>query len=284
MRDTRPSTEQELTSSGNPPAAAHIHPPPRTSPLKLPPPESFLTSRMSPAAPSDTPIPDPGPTSAHRDARYLAVLDTLLEVSASIARRLQQQADAPDPPTQANSALVEDFERLSRAVRRNMLLARHIQSPAAADPAPAPHTHARKQIIRGVEDAIHHKVPGEHAETLHAELLERLDAPDFDEDIGHRPIPDIITDICRDLGLNNASGLNLYKRRTPADIALLSQRAARNSTPARAHLSSPHHRPAAPLASRASQPRQQSTGSDPPQPAGNNGIALLERALRVSTA
>jgi hypothetical protein len=85
---------------------------------------------------------------------------------------------------------------------------------------------ARRRIIRAVEDAIQRDAPDDEADSLHAEFLERLDAPDIEDDIADRPVAEIIADICHDLGLAPFPALRLWKRRTPADIALLCARAA----------------------------------------------------------
>ena len=71
------------------------------------------------------------------------------------------------------------------------------------------------------------------AEALHAELYERLDTLDLDDDIDTLPIADIIAAIRRDLGIAahiNSRGISPWKRRTPADVHDLCARAARSST------------------------------------------------------
>ncbi len=89
----------------------------------------------------------------------------------------------------------------------------------------------RKQIIRDIEDTIHREAHGRKAETeaLHAELYERLDTLDLDDDIDTMPIADIIAAIRRDLGINphiNSRGISPWKRRRPADVQALCARAA----------------------------------------------------------
>ncbi len=107
------------------------------------------------------------------------------------------------------------FDRLARTVRRCIVLARRLDDPVAH--AGSSRVAARRRIIRAVEDAIEYEGKGDKAESLHAGFLERLDAPDVDEDI--------IADICHDLGLATLPGLRLWKRRMPADIAVLCERA-----------------------------------------------------------
>jgi hypothetical protein len=80
---------------------------------------------------------------------------------------------------------------------------------------------ARRRIVREVEDAIQRTVGDAEAAILHADLIDRLDGPDLDDDIDTRPIADIIADICRDLGLAAMPGTHPWKRRTAADVAAL---------------------------------------------------------------
>ncbi len=196
---------------------------------------------------------------------YTRVLHELIDVGVEIARTLPAQAraqaadgahaepgaataapgrDEPKddtPPAPTDIALA--YDRITRAVRRTILLARKLTEPApapdtAAAQAAARHRVAsRKRIIREVEDAIGRATQGSathtRAETLHAELLDRLDGPDLDEDIGHRPAADIVADICRDLGIAAAYGANPWRRRTPTDIEILCARAAAPAVAAR---------------------------------------------------
>ncbi len=117
------------------------------------------------------------------------------------------------------------FERVARAVRRTIRMARWLDEPVRAFDARA-RVAARKQIIRAVEDRIDRVVDEDRAECAHAELLERLDAPELDDDIAGRPVGEIIADIVRDLGLETWSGHRPWVRRRPADVAALHARAA----------------------------------------------------------
>ena len=63
-------------------------------------------------------------------------------------------------------------------------------------------------------------------EALGNELLERLDAPDLEDDIAGRPVAAVIADICRDLGLASIPNARVWKRRTPGDVEALCARAA----------------------------------------------------------
>ena len=73
----------------------------------------------------------------------------------------------------------------------------------------------RREVIRRVEDKIQQRVAGDDAERLERELYERLDAPDFEEGLDDRPVEEIITDLCHDLGVDNPHNLKAWKRRSP---------------------------------------------------------------------
>ncbi|HEY0205118.1 MAG TPA: hypothetical protein VGC15_13330 [Acetobacteraceae bacterium] len=230
---------------------------------------------MSAAAPQATPPNDPGPPSADPRGHGQA-LDELIRMGTAIARVLHAQAlaqaahqptpspkqpapgqhaastpqpmDAPStpPPTPdlpAANALIRTaaaFNQIARCVRRCVALAQTLDHPKQPARIPAQHrTAARKRILRAVEDAIQRPPDApdlDDPDTLHAELLDRMDAPDLDDDIASRPVEDIIRDILRDLGIAALMGTRPWKRRTPAHIAELCTRAA---APSRASQSSP---------------------------------------------
>ena len=78
--------------------------------------------------------------------------------------------------------------------------------------------------MREVEDTIQRKAQGREADSLHAEMLERLDS--LDEAIDDRPIAELISDICHDLGIAHLPGSHPWQRGTLADVAALHLRAA----------------------------------------------------------
>ena len=192
------------------------------------------------AAPNDPGQPA-APTHPHRQA-----LDDLITMGTDLARALHRQAliqaeaaqaalppqptpHVPDePPATALVTLTTAFDRIARAVRRCVALAQHLARPPAPARDLAQHrAAARKQVIRAIEDTIYRTAhEGDRAETLNAELRDRLDDPDLDWDLAHRPIPDIIAEIRRDLGLAAPPGDHAWRRRTPADIQDLHARAA----------------------------------------------------------
>ena len=150
-------------------------------------------------------------------AFYRGVLHELIDMGMDLARAVH--AEAKDQPTPEATA---SFDRIARAVRRTVLLARKLDE---LPPRPT-RTEARREIIRRVEDRIQRRDNPE-ADQLRAEFAERLDAPDLQADLRRRPLDAIIDDICRDLGLETSYGAHPFQRRTPGDVARLLARAAR---------------------------------------------------------
>jgi len=201
--------------------------------------------------PAPAHLEDPSGQQAADTQFYREVLHDLIIMGTDLARIVHAQAaaapqPAPQPPA-PNPAPPPDltipFDRIARAVRRSVALARTLSDPAPPARDPAQHrAAARKRLIREVEDTIQRTADeGDHAETLNAELRDRLDAPDLDDDLTNRPVAEVITEICRDLGLDAFPGTHPWKRRTPADIAQLCARAAAPSRPRQ-----PGHAPYAP--------------------------------------
>ena len=193
---------------------------------------------MSPA-PSH---PEPADRASQRDEDaqyYREVLHELIEIGTDIARAVHRQTTAaPAPaPEQASQPAPDPsiaFDRIARTIRRTIALARKLSEPAPLNPAQGTQQRrraARKQIIREVEDTIHREAHGREAEaeSLNAELYERLDTLDLDDDIDTLPIAEIIAAIRRDLGIDphiNSRGISPWKRRTPRDVRDLCARAA----------------------------------------------------------
>ena len=190
--------------------------------------------------------PAPKPTQHADDAAYYrAVLHELIDLGTDLARTVHAQAQAASPAEAP--ALLASFERIARTVRRTVLLAQATAeratrpatrpaplrtASATPDPLQDP-VHALRHVIRRVENSIErHTAPGhpprhtpEHADRLHAELLERVERPEFAHDLMSRPMADLIDEICTDLGLDNRPGQPPWPRRTPHDLAMLHARA-----------------------------------------------------------
>ncbi len=96
-------------------------------------------------------------------------------------------------------------DRLARSVRRSVALLRRIEAGwpragSARDRADDRAAMVRRQVARGVGEAIRHQADGEAAERLFDELAERLDELDLAE-TGAMPVAEVIAKICRELGL-----------------------------------------------------------------------------------
>lgn len=174
--------------------------------------------------PADEPTPDhptQGDIQQRIDAALLQLVDLGTALLAAVTAKVAAGADLAE--------LVPHYDTIGRGIRKTALLVRHLSRPAPAAAAPKAEPKpdrvgARKRILREVEDAIHAKARGPAADDLRAELAERLDSPDLEHDIEARPIPDIVRDICRDLGVLGMNGQ--FLRRTPQDIQDLCTRAA----------------------------------------------------------
>ena len=117
------------------------------------------------------------------------------------AARMTEDGESAGPG--ALPALIAAFDRVSRSVRRTAGLARRLDDEAVGV-EDGRRVAARRRIIRVLEDAIERQAPNAAAEArLHEELVERLDGPDLDDDVGVRPVDDIIEELCRDLGLRD---------------------------------------------------------------------------------
>jgi hypothetical protein len=170
--------------------------------------------------------PPPATTSHQQD-----MLNDLANLGHRLARLVVEQAEAGTIPALKASVA---FDNVTRSIRRCLWLAHELAKPAKTTNRIA----ARKRILRQVEDAIQRNTEDDAAEVLHEELRDRLDSPDLDDEIGARPIDDIIADIVRDLGLASTMGITPWKRRTPADLEILSAHAAQH--PRRHHQASPN--------------------------------------------
>ncbi len=210
---------------------------------------------------------------------YRRVLHELIDMGIDLARAVHQHATAQADPAEpadgpdATAALdaAAAFDRISRAVRRTVALARKVAEPLpprAATGSSRDRAAARRRIIREVEDVIQRTVSGAEAEALGAELSERLDAPDLEDEIDGRPVAEVIADICRDLGIAVTLGAHPWQRRTPRDIEALCASATQ-----------PRAAPSSIVAHAA--PDRTETGTDPPSPPRDAGADLLRFTFPV---
>jgi hypothetical protein len=190
---------------------------------------------------------EPDAAAAQRAAHaqyYLRVLHRLIDIGVTLAEQVEQQAlpktgaavlgcDETGAALKPSPELTQAYERVTRSIRRSIMLARAIEAPAPVRDTGAQdqsRIRARKRIIRTVEDTIERVTEADSDDTrgdaLRAEMFERLDRPDMDDDIDHRPLEEIIDEIRHDMGLTGSRDSHHWKRRTPADVALLYTRAA----------------------------------------------------------
>ncbi|MGI4955024.1 MAG: hypothetical protein ACRYGM_24730 [Janthinobacterium lividum] len=250
-----------------------------------------------------SPSPAPGPTEDDA-AFYRAALHDMIGLAADLARRIHAAAiaapaiplpgspaprspaaDGPaanSPPALSLEQASIALDRTARIVRRCVLLAQRLHQPQpACAPTPAPEdaeqarTAARAKIIRGVEDAIHRATRDAPARqpALAAELSERLDHPEFADDLVTRPVAELIEEIARDLGIAMQGRSFVWCRRTPADLADLAARArgparAPGSAPGQAQAPAPGQAQARPPAEPG--PLPQTAGERPGERAGES--------------
>ncbi len=251
--------------------------------------------RAAKPIPAD-PVAPPAPVTAEdaqEDAQHRRVLALLVELGATLAQEIAAAPATPEPV----AARAEAFERVGRATRRAILVARHVAQQiaqrAAATPVPAPtltpaqrRTAARARLIREVQDTIQTKARPADADALRAELIDRLDAPELDADLLNRPVADLIADFLRDLGLAHPPGARPIGRRTPADIARLNLLAALPPGQAAATAATfprpePPRRPAPPPPPSA--PKRSWRDKPPPDPeTGIRPDSLLASLLKTS--
>ncbi len=159
---------------------------------------------------------------------YRRILRHMIDVGDGLLGMVEEEAtahQAANPATSPPEHVSVAYERITRSMRRTILLAQRLDEPTRK-PSSRQRIDARKRIIRDVEDVIQRKAPEDQQEPLHAELLERLDRPELDDEIADRSITEIVTDICRDFGIAALPGSHPWKRRIPHDIAILNARAA----------------------------------------------------------
>jgi hypothetical protein len=161
---------------------------------------------------------------AVRAERRLAMLGELAAIGMRLAREVERQAlgEALDGGSetmrggvarpQADMGLV--FSRISRAVRQTLALEARLDEEAAVEVVrvsqaqksreAARRREVRKQkerVRRHVDDAIAANDDGRDAEGLRLELDERLEDPDYEDELGGRPIGVIVAGICGALGV-----------------------------------------------------------------------------------
>ena len=169
-------------------------------------------------------------TPTELDQAHQRALAMLVDIGTSLA--IECKTPTQSAPLHTRTLA---FARVAEAIRRTILLSQHIAhratqaaQTAAAEAAAAKSKRdtARKQVIRAVEDTIERDAHPADAQALRRELLERIDAPEFADDLAQRTPAQLIAELCRDMALANLPGNNPAPRRTPEAIARLCAQAA----------------------------------------------------------
>lgn len=154
------------------------------------------------------------PSAAHQEAegaqQCRQVLHELIDIGMERVRTMRAKAQANGAGVTVELAVT--FDRVARAVRRSIALARVLFEPVPSRAATG------KGIAREDEESSQRRVGGSEAEAKGGERPDRLDASDLDAVRG-RPVDEIIAGICRDLGVAAVPG-------TAAGLATLRARAA----------------------------------------------------------
>ena len=158
-------------------------------------------------------------TAAAEAAARVSVAEGVLEtVASSLAEAIEQDrafaaaAEARHTVVARAETIAGAFAKVARSVRLTVALAERADRGwarrNAADDGPAM---ARRQVARGVAEVIERRLAGSEAggreterERLTEALEERLERLDEEATLGRLPAEEIITGICRDLGLDAA--------------------------------------------------------------------------------
>ncbi len=130
---------------------------------------------------------------AEDDAFFVQALKEIVRLGVDIIQIIHQQVvaqslDSPHSPIDKASA--QAYDNVTRAVRRTVLLARHILK---GDPEPKPRqTPPRPQILSDAP---------EKRERRDTDRLDRLDTLDSIEDLKNRPAQDVLNELRNDIGL-----------------------------------------------------------------------------------
>ena len=102
--------------------------------------------------------------------------------------------------------LARALDRTARSVRRSVALIRRIEAgwPHAGSVSARADDQAamvRRQVARGVGEAIRQQADGETSERLFDDLAERLRDVGLEAEIGAMPVEQVVRKICREVGL-----------------------------------------------------------------------------------
>ena len=147
-------------------------------------------------------------TAAAEAAAQLSIGDDVPAVATSLAEAIEQDrayaaaSEARHTVVARAEIITGIFAKVSRSIRLTVAMAERLDRGwarrSAADDRDAM---ARRQVARQVAEVIEHQADSERAERLTEALTERLDTED---ELAGRPVEEVVTEICRDLGLDAA--------------------------------------------------------------------------------
>lgn len=165
---------------------------------------------MSPITYS-TEFPAEGLEAVERRERHLRILAELADIGMELVQEVRRQVLEEVVPPGVDPALV--FARLAKAVRQTLALEARVAADGFAPVRPVSCNSAGrsgvgqlKAQVRRPEAVASDDEAGE-AEGLLSDLHERLDDPEFEDELGDRPIEVIVASICRALGVPVPVGL-----------------------------------------------------------------------------
>ena len=137
-------------------------------------------------------------------AEDVSPLATSLAEAIEADRAAAAAAEMRQTVVARTAAVASAYARTSRAIRLTILLAERLDRGWPRGAVDDRHTMAKRQIARGVNDAITREAEGERADHLTSALAERLESLDTEDEFPNRSAAEIIALICRDLGLDPA--------------------------------------------------------------------------------
>jgi hypothetical protein len=139
-----------------------------------------------------------------------------MEMAEAVHRQAARQAEAEGPqpagakPSRTQASLSQAHARIGRSVRLTVMLQakligelRALDDPQSILAHPRPEAERKLRVLRIVKHAARDEhAEGEAVERLVREAAERLDREDVCADLMSKPTGEIITFICRELGLD----------------------------------------------------------------------------------
>jgi hypothetical protein len=140
------------------------------------------------------------------------VLDVLIYIAVAIAETVLQRVQDGPAPLVVDGATV--YRRVSRAVRRMIMLALKIDAPGFGDPVEP----AAKRTRAGRKTEETQRPEQEEKLEKGRDPVDRLDIP---YTLKNKTMDHLLLEICRDLGLPPLDGTYHWESLTPEEIAAL---------------------------------------------------------------